>query len=108
MAALRPPPSVNRQIVPASNPFNPFGTSVVVDYSFAGMDPISYIHETDMLRVVAGMRGEISSWDWEITGLHHREDALITTRGKLDPLRVMDALNCEDPHRCTAPPVRYG
>lgn len=97
VAALRPPPSVSRQFVPASNPFNRFGTPVVVDYSFAGMDPISHIHETDMLRVVAGTRGRISPWDWEFTGLHHREDALITTRGRLDPSRVSAAINSDDP-----------
>jgi iron complex outermembrane receptor protein len=95
--ALRAPPSLSRQPVPASNPFNPFGVPVAVDYSLVGMDPISFQYDTDLVRVVGGGRGRIGQWEWEIAGMRHEEDALSTTRGGLDPLRTMAAINSADP-----------
>lgn len=95
--ALRPAPSLNRQIVPASNPFNPFGVPVAVDYLFAGMDPVSHLYETDLLRLVGGARGAFDEWRWEITGLRHDEDGSSTSRGAIDPLRVAAAVNSADP-----------
>jgi iron complex outermembrane recepter protein len=94
---LVPPPSVSRQVVPASNPFNPFGTAVAVDYSFAGMDPISYIYDMDLLRLVGGGRGKMGQWEWEITGLRHAEDVAHTVPGGLDSSRVDAAINSDDP-----------
>lgn len=95
--ALRAPPSVTRQVVPAFNPFNPFGVPVAVDYSFAGMDPIEYTYKSDLLRLVGGGRGRIGQWDWEIAGMRHHEDGSNTTYGVLDPLRVSAAVNSQDP-----------
>lgn len=92
-----PPPSLNRQVVPTSNPFNPFGTQVAVDYSFAGMAPVSYVYESDLLRLVAGARGVIGQWDWEFMNLVHREDGSRTTRGNVDVARVDAAVASEDP-----------
>lgn len=95
--AMRSRPSIIRQVVSASNPFNPFGTPVAVDYSFAGMDRTSHVYTTDLLRLVGGSRGKIGLWDWEVSGLSHREDGSNTSRGGIDPLRVMAALRSEDP-----------
>lgn len=93
---VRPRPSVSRQVVPASNPFNPFSVPVAVDYSFGGMDPTSHVYQTDLLRMVAGGRGRVGDWDWEITGLRHREDGATTTYGALDYSRVNAAINSAD------------
>ena len=95
--AVRSPPSLNRQVVPGTNPFNPFGVPVAVDYLFAGMDPLSYSYETDLLRLVGGGRGKAGQWDWEITGLHHGERGASTAFGALDYPRVIAAINSEDP-----------
>lgn len=95
--AFRSRPSIIRQVVPASNPFNPFGTAVAVDYSFAGLDPTSGVYRTDLLRLVGGARGKIGPWDWEISGLKHDEDGSSTAEGGVDPVRVMAALKSEDP-----------
>lgn len=97
LTALRPPPSVYRQIVPSTNPFNPFGESVAVDYSFEGMDPVSYIHDRDVLRGVAGARGAIDEWEWEVTGMRHGEDGATTTHGALDYTLVSNAVHSSDP-----------
>lgn len=95
--ALRSAPSVSRLVVPANNPFNPFGVSVAVDYSFAELGPLSHTYDTDLLRVVGGGRGRIGEWDYEIAGIRHDEDALNTVTGALDPLRVIAAINSQDP-----------
>lgn len=95
--ALRTPPALSRQIVPASNPFNPFGTPVAVDYSFTGMDPISHKFDTNLLRLVAGARGRMNQWEWEVTGLRHREGGASTAEGVLDPSRVIAAIGSVDP-----------
>lgn len=95
--ALRTPPSISRLAVPASNPFNPFGVPVSVDYSFSGMDRISHVYDTDLLRVVGGGRGKVGQWDWEISGLRHSEDGSNTAHGGIDPARVMAAIRSEDP-----------
>lgn len=95
--ALRTQPSVIRQVVPATNPFNPFAVPVAVDYSFTGMDPLSYTYDTDLLRLVGGARGKIGRWDWEVSGLRHRENGSSTARGALDISRVIAAINSQDP-----------
>lgn len=97
LTSLRPPPSVTRQIVPASNPFNPFEVPVAVDYSFDGMDPISHTFDTDLLRLVGGGRGTMGRWQWEVTGLHHDEGGATTVRGAIDPSRVAAAVGSQDP-----------
>jgi iron complex outermembrane receptor protein len=97
LTSLHSQPSITGQVVPASNPFNPFGTAVAVDYSFADVDPISYRSDTNLLRLVGGGRGRIGQWEWEMTGLRHRENGSITAYGVLDPLRVDAASNSQDP-----------
>lgn len=95
--ALRSLPSLSQQPVPASNPFNPYGIPVAVDYLISDMEPVSHRYKTNLLRLVGGVRGAINRWEWEITGLRHREDGSSTSWGALDPVRVAAAINSEDP-----------
>jgi iron complex outermembrane receptor protein len=97
LTVVRGLPSVYREIVPASNPYNPFGTPVAVDYSFAGMDPISYRYQTRLARLVVGARGGIGAWDWEITGLRHQESGTTASQGTLDLARVRGAIRSTNP-----------
>lgn len=94
---LRSAPSLTRQMVPASNPFNPFGVPVAVDYLFTGVDPTSYIYETNLLRLVGGARGRVGRWEWEMTGVRNREDGSNTAYGALDSSSVAVAVNSQDP-----------
>jgi outer membrane receptor protein involved in Fe transport len=48
--------------------------------------------------LVGGGRGKIGRWQWEIAGTRNREDGSNTAHGALDPLRVMAAVNAEDPN----------
>jgi len=95
--ALRSHPSLSRQVVPATNPYNPFGVPVAVDYAFSTMEPISYTYDTDLLRLVGGARGQFGRWQWEISGLLHREHGSNTSRGAIDSRHVTTAVNSTDP-----------
>jgi iron complex outermembrane recepter protein len=93
----RSPPSVLREVVPASNPFNPFDVPVAVDYSFADMGPTFHTTEADLLRLVSGARGAIDRWEWEISGLRSSERSSFTTQGGIDRPRLAAAVVSEDP-----------
>lgn len=98
LSTLRAPPSVSRQVVPAWNPFNPFRVAVAVDYSFADMPPISYLNDSDLLRIVGGVRGKFHRWDWEVSGINHGERGRTLTRGEIDRSLLASAVNSADPN----------
>jgi iron complex outermembrane receptor protein len=58
----------SRTPVPASNPFNPFGVPVLVDYRFVSHGPRTNGTGTDYFsRILGGFRGRWADrWDWEI------------------------------------------
>lgn len=76
-------PALMGQIVPADNPYNPFGQAVAVDYSMAGMEPIAARTESELSRYVLGARGELlPRWDGELV--------VISSDENVDSTRVND------------------
>jgi iron complex outermembrane receptor protein len=59
---------LSRALVPASNPYNPFGTDVLVDYRFDNSllgKPASTV-DTKVSRAVLGAQGDLAgTWEWE-------------------------------------------
>lgn len=53
-------------VAPATNPFNPFGVPVGVEFLFEERQRL--IYEQDFRRAVAGAKGSIGSLRWELTG----------------------------------------
>ena len=94
---VRGPPTVSRQLVPAHNPFNPYGVPVEVDYSFTGMEPISHRHEMQLLRVVGGAQGKVDRWEWQVAAQHHVQDGTTITAGDIDRFRLVNAIDSSDP-----------
>jgi iron complex outermembrane receptor protein len=94
--ALFPAVLVNAT-VPATNPYNPFGTTVGVDYLFEGIDSITQVTDSKFWRGVAGVRGELGSWDWEISFLGIDDEADTWTENNVDMARVAAALTATDP-----------
>jgi iron complex outermembrane recepter protein len=90
-------PTLSRELIPATNPFNPFGVPVAMDYAFAGVDPVSIDSDSELTRLVAGARGHLQTWDWEIAAVHSVEDSLRVTANDLDLSRVRAAIRSEDP-----------
>jgi iron complex outermembrane receptor protein len=56
-----------------SNPYNPFGQDVLVDYSFNTLDMADNQY-TNFVRPLLGARGNIAgSWEWEVSGWISRD-----------------------------------
>lgn len=90
-------PTITRELVPATNPFNPFGVPVAVDHAFVGMNPIWIDTDSDLTRLIAGARGHLRTWDWEIAAMHSVEETHKVTANDLDLSRVRAAINSDDP-----------
>jgi outer membrane receptor for ferrienterochelin and colicin len=67
--------------VPATHPDNPFNTVNTIDVlRFRPVDanPRGWDIETDNLRMLLGLRGEIGEWDWEVAASRGRSESLQT------------------------------
>jgi iron complex outermembrane recepter protein len=92
------PPSLTRMPVPASNAFNPFDESVYVWRLLSEIEPRHVTTESELLRVVSGLRGELGSWSWEMTALRSQEVGSHWGNNTLDPERLTSALASSDPN----------
>jgi iron complex outermembrane receptor protein len=89
---------LQRALVPANNPFNPFGQPVLVDVVLDGLEPRRFEHDTQWLRGAFGLRGPlISSWEWEVAALISTETGDARSTMKMDDQRVSEALAATDP-----------
>lgn len=91
------PPGVYDQLVPASNPFNPFGVPVLATYSFTELGPGRSSIDSKAFRGVAGVRGRLGSWDWEVSALGIGETAHTVDGPALNMDNVNAALAATDP-----------
>ena len=91
--------SLSNAPVPASNPYNPFGVPVLVNYR---MDPEAFGNRdepsnTEAWRAVAGVKGAYESWSWEASALYGDERADNTTHNGLNTSAALAALAQTDP-----------
>lgn len=90
-------PPIASGTVPNTNPFNPFGVPVSVSYLFTDLEPVSIVNESEAVRLVAGMKGKVRTWDWEVSVVGSEEDATNRTLNDVDAARVRAALAAADP-----------
>ncbi|HEY0681676.1 MAG TPA: TonB-dependent receptor [Steroidobacter sp.] len=91
-------------LVPATNPFNPFGEAVLVDFLLDGIEPPRLSHRSETARGVAGMRGSLgSTWQWEIAALASVETHDTAHVNKVSTARVNAALAATDPAHALNP-----
>jgi iron complex outermembrane receptor protein len=90
-------------IVPAENPFNPFGQPVRVDFSPGGTKPISLVTEGQSTRFVLGARGGLSRWKWELALTNNDDHADVARVNELDLTRVQAALQSTNPQTALNP-----
>lgn len=71
---------LNNVLVPATNPYNPFGVAVRVSGRLGLENGAETLHrETDFKRVLLGVRGEVApGWELEATASTTRDDGLNT------------------------------
>lgn len=88
--------------VPATNPFNPFGVNVGIDYRFVELGPRTYDTTNEFLRYVAGLSGRSGKFEWEIYWLGDRDEAEVLNGATLNSVFNVDLiqqyLNSTDPN----------
>jgi iron complex outermembrane receptor protein len=92
------PPFVQTTTVPASNAFNPFGTAVRVSgvvQAAEGLAKINY--KEDFFRPLIGARGDIGSWQWELTAQHSVDWGYQVTTGQANAASLTAALASANP-----------
>lgn len=90
------PSALSGALVPATNPFNPFGVDVTANFLLTALGPQHSVVEAESLRAVGGARGTWASWDWEVSYLDGREDARSWTANAALPARINAALAATD------------
>jgi iron complex outermembrane receptor protein len=90
-------PGYQAYTVSAANPYNPFGQTVGISYSLAGLPRDSQPFDTDFYRALVGARGSLSdSWNWEV-GLWDSQDRTDLDIWDINDTVVQDALNSPNP-----------
>jgi iron complex outermembrane receptor protein len=85
-------------IVPADNPFNPFGAPVGVDYRFMELGPRANDSSTDFSRLLIGARGGLfRRFSWDVYVLADRDATAVTNRGAVNRDIAQQFLNSTDP-----------
>ena len=59
-------------LLPASNPYNPYGVATSIEYTFFNLGRTIKTNRSDSYRVVGGARGSVGGWNWEAAGFHAR------------------------------------
>jgi iron complex outermembrane receptor protein len=98
------PPFLQFANVPASNPFNPFGTTVKVSGVVLGAESLSNLaFEEELVQPLVGARGKLDSWEWEITALHSRDNGSQVLTGQPNTALLNAALASPDPTQALNP-----
>jgi iron complex outermembrane receptor protein len=91
------PALLQNQRVSADNPFNPFGVDVNATFMMMGLGPRVTATSSELKRGVAGVRGDVGTWDYEVSVLGTREAATTTRFNDVDRPRLAAALMATDP-----------
>jgi len=84
--------------VPASNPFNPFGTAVNVSGIAQGAQSLSRLtFDDDYLRPLIGARGEFADWHWDLTAMDSRDTGAFDIYGQPNTVSLNAALASSNP-----------
>lgn len=89
-------PSQRALSVPAQNPFNPFGTDVIVNYQFSGLGPRRSYYASELARSTAGLRGNSGSWNWEVSALRLEDHMRREAPNAINMAMVTEALYATD------------
>jgi iron complex outermembrane recepter protein len=99
----REPPVLAGTLVPATNLFNPFGEDVLVDLLLTGLGPKVFARDAELIRAVAGFRGKVRDWAWEISLLENYDKERLLRTNDLNPERVAAALTEPNAERALNP-----
>lgn len=93
------PFTLTNVIVPATNPFNPFGVPVAVSFLPVTVGPREWTTDNTFVRSLAGLQRLWGEWNFELTALYTEDQTRIQQDNVLDMGRVSAALAQADPAR---------
>jgi iron complex outermembrane receptor protein len=98
------PPALFLASVPATNPFNPSAPRCSCQAWCKAPSPLSRstFHE-DFVRPLVGARGDLGSWNWELSALASRDRGAFDVYGQPNAARLAAALASSDPHTALNP-----
>ena len=90
--------------VASNNPYNPFPgqTGFVTIRPTSTVGPRNQYVNAQSVRFVAGLRGEIANWDWELAYINTEVTASVETNATFNLAR---AIRISDPVACAADPL---
>ena len=92
------PPFLQLMNVPASNAFNPFGTTVRVSGVVQGAEPlVQFSIDQQFVRPLVGARWNVGTWQWEVTALDARDNGSQVITGQPNSAALNAALASSDP-----------
>ncbi|MFC4309383.1 TonB-dependent receptor [Steroidobacter flavus] len=97
------PPVLAGMPVSASNPYNPFGTTVLVNRLLTEYPSQSQSVDSDLLRWAVALRGDWGRWNWELSALRSDEQATTGLDHAVDLVAAMRALSNPDPAQALNP-----
>lgn len=68
-------------ILPAGNPYNPYGVDTPIEYTFFDLGQSVKTNRSDAYRALAGVRGHGDRWDWEVSAFAARSKEEETVSG---------------------------
>lgn len=92
--------SPNGMVIPANNPYNPFGIPMSsVNYRVVELGPRTENQDANIFRFVSGLKGQIgeSSWNWEVAMMYGKDERTETLGGELSRSALEKAINSTDP-----------
>lgn len=92
------PSYIQQGLVPTTNPFNPFGEDVVVDYLFSDLGPERDVSRSESFRTVVGLKGSHKNWGWQLSLLNIKDDGINFIENHIDGVRAAASLAATDPN----------
>jgi len=93
------PPALQLANVPASNAFNPFGTTVRVSGVVQGAESgfVTFSIDEQFVRPLVGVRWKPGAWQWEVAVLDARDNGSQVLTGQTNGAALNAALASSDP-----------
>jgi iron complex outermembrane recepter protein len=92
------PPFLLQTAVPASNAFNPFGTTVLAAGVVKGAENLAKVSQHEnFVRPLVGARGKVGTWEWELTALYSRDRGDLIVSGEPNTAALTAALASSNP-----------
>jgi iron complex outermembrane receptor protein len=89
--------------VSTGNPYNPFGTTVLINRLLTEYPSQSQSVESELLRWAVALRGDWGRWNWELSALRSDEQATTALDNAVDLVAAMRALSNPDPAQALNP-----